>query len=153
CFDSMWPLSISIVLQTRYGILVNKSTFRVEARAILPHQAFQFRHDKQKPLLYFADTAASFVCAKGFAVHVMISLSVPIYNEEGSIEQLFEKVRVVMNRHGDPWEIIFVNDGSLDRSEEILNGLATAHREVKVIHFRRNFGQTAAMMAGFDFAS
>ncbi len=83
----------------------------------------------------------------------MISLSVPIYNEEGSIEELFERVRVVMNRHGDPWEIIFVNDGSLDRSEEILNRLATAHREVKVIHFRRNFGQTAAMMAGFDFAS
>jgi glycosyltransferase involved in cell wall biosynthesis len=58
-----------------------------------------------------------------------------------------------MNRNGDPWEIIFVNDGSLDRSEEILNSLATAHREVKVIHFRRNFGQTAALMAGFDFAS
>ena len=90
---------------------------------------------------------------KGSAIHVMISLSVPIYNEEGSIEELFEKVRVVMNRHGDPWEIIFVNDGSLDRSEEILNRLATVHREVKVIHFRRNFGQTAALMAGFDFAS
>ena len=44
-------------------------------------------------------------------------------------------------------EIIFVNDGSLDRSEEILDRLATLHSEVKVVHFRRNFGQTAAMMA------
>ena len=58
-----------------------------------------------------------------------------------------------MNCHGTPWEIIFVNDGSLDRSEEILDRLATLHSEVKVVHFRRNFGQTAAMMAGFDFAS
>ena len=69
------------------------------------------------------------------------------------IEELFEKVRKVMNRHGVPWEIIFVNDGSLDKSEEILDRLATLHPEVKVVHFRRNFGQTAAMMAGFDFAS
>ncbi len=83
----------------------------------------------------------------------MISLSVPVYNEEGSIEELFEKVSKVMNRHGSPWEIIFVNDGSLDKSEEILDRLATLHPEVKVVHFRRNFGQTAAMMAGFDFAS
>ena len=82
-----------------------------------------------------------------------ISLSVPIYNEEGSIEEVFEKVRVVMNGLGEPWEIIFVNDGSLDESEEILNRLSAAHHEVKVIHFRRNFGQTAAMMAGFDFAA
>ena len=107
-----------------------------------------------KTVSLFLLTSQQFLCQmKGSAIHVMISLSVPIYNEEGSIEELFEKVRVVMNRNGDPWEIIFVNDGSLDRSEEILNRLATAHREVKVIHFRRNFGQTAAMMAGFDFAS
>ena len=83
----------------------------------------------------------------------MISLSVPIYNEEGSIEELFEKVRKVMNRHGIPWEIIFVNDGSLDEARKFWTRLATLHPEVKVVHFRRNFGQTAAMMAGFDFAS
>jgi glycosyltransferase involved in cell wall biosynthesis len=116
------------------------------------------RGDTQDPQtlldFLFLLTSRQFLCRlQGSAIHIMISLSVPIYNEEGSIEELFEKVRVVMNRNGDPWEIIFVNDGSLDRSEEILNRLATAHREVKVIHFRRNFGQTAALMAGFDFAS
>ena len=50
----------------------------------------------------------------------MISLSVPVYNEEGSIEELFEKVRTVMNRHGTPWEIIFVNDGSTDTGDLLI---------------------------------
>lgn len=83
----------------------------------------------------------------------MISLSVPVYNEQDAILPLFEKVRTVMGRHGLPWEIIFVNDGSVDGSAEILDHLAAGHPQVKVVHFRRNFGQTAAMMAGFDFAS
>ncbi|MEI6337723.1 MAG: glycosyltransferase family 2 protein [Verrucomicrobiota bacterium] len=82
----------------------------------------------------------------------MISLTVPVFNEEGSVEPLFEKVLTVMNRHGVPWEIVFVNDGSQDGSAELLNRLAAAHPQVKVIHFRKNFGQTAAMMAGFDHA-
>jgi len=83
----------------------------------------------------------------------MISLTVPVYNERESLPPLFEKVHAVMTRHGKPWEIIFVNDGSQDGSEDVLNALAAKHPEVKVIHFRRNFGQTAAMMAGFDFAT
>lgn len=83
----------------------------------------------------------------------MISLTVPIYNEEGAIDTLYEKVRVVMDRHGRPWEIIFVNDGSHDKSGEILDRIAARNPAVKVVHFRRNFGQTAAMMAGFDYAS
>jgi len=83
----------------------------------------------------------------------MISLTVPVYNERGALGPLFEKVRATMQRHfpGD-WEIIFVNDGSHDGSEALLDELAEKNPEVKVVHFRRNFGQTAAMMAGFDFA-
>ena len=83
----------------------------------------------------------------------MISLSVPVYNEREALVPLFEKVQTVMDRCGRPWEIIFVNDGSLDGSADILDELANAHPQVKVVHFRRNFGQTAAMMAGFDYAS
>lgn len=83
----------------------------------------------------------------------MISLTVPVYNEQDALLPLFEKMRAVMQRHGEPWEIIFVNDGSHDESPEILDRLAAGNPEVKVVHFRRNFGQTAAMMAGFDFAS
>ena len=82
-----------------------------------------------------------------------ISLSVPVYNECEALLPLFEKVQRVMRAHyGDDWEIIFVNDGSHDGSEKLLDDLASKNPEVKVVHFRRNFGQTAAMMAGFDFA-
>ena len=83
----------------------------------------------------------------------MISLSVPVYNEREALLPLFEKVQRVMRAHyGDDWEIVFVNDGSHDGSEKLLDELAAKNPEVKVVHFRRNFGQTAAMMAGFDFA-
>jgi len=83
----------------------------------------------------------------------MISLTVPVYNEREAIVPLFERTREVMERYGRPWEIIFVNDGSHDGSAECLDALAEKNPHVKVIHFRRNFGQTAAMMAGFDFAT
>ncbi len=83
----------------------------------------------------------------------MISLTVPVFNEREALLPLFEKVQRVMRAHyGDDWEIIFVNDGSHDGSEKLLDDLAAKNPEVKVVHFRRNFGQTAAMMAGFDFA-
>ena len=84
----------------------------------------------------------------------MISLTVPVYNEREALGPLFEKVQAVMHREfPGKWEIIFVNDGSHDGSAELLDALAEKNTEVKVVHFRRNFGQTAAMMAGFDFAS
>ena len=83
----------------------------------------------------------------------MISLTVPVYNEREALLPLFEKVQRTMRSHyGHDWEIIFVNDGSHDGSETLLDDLAAKNPEVKVVHFRRNFGQTAAMMAGFDFA-
>lgn len=83
----------------------------------------------------------------------MISLTVPVYNEREALGPLFEKVRAVMERnYSNQWEIIFVNDGSHDGSAEFLDSLAASCPQVKVVHFRRNFGQTAAMMAGFDFA-
>jgi glycosyltransferase involved in cell wall biosynthesis len=83
----------------------------------------------------------------------MISITIPIYNEHGAIEALFTKIKEVMDRLGRPYEVIFVNDGSTDGSAAMLDGLAARNPEAKVVHFRRNFGQTAAMMAGFDHAS
>ena len=83
----------------------------------------------------------------------MISITIPIYNEHGAIEALFAKIKEVMDRVGSPYEVIFVNDGSTDGSAAMLDGLAARNPEAKVVHFRRNFGQTAAMMAGFDHAS
>ncbi len=83
----------------------------------------------------------------------MISITIPIYNEHGAIEALFAKIKEVMDRHGRPYEVIFVNDGSTDGSAVMLDVLAAKNPEAKIVHFRRNFGQTAAMMAGFDHAS
>lgn len=83
----------------------------------------------------------------------MISITIPVYNEEHSIPTLVEKITTVCNTLGRPWELILVNDGSHDGSAPLLDRIAGENPRVKVIHFRRNFGQTAAMMAGFDYAS
>jgi glycosyltransferase involved in cell wall biosynthesis len=83
----------------------------------------------------------------------MISVTVPVYNEAESLPELAERVTAVLSQIGKPWELIFINDGSNDGSGEVLDRLAAEDAHIKVVHFRRNYGQTAAMMAGFDFAS
>ena len=82
----------------------------------------------------------------------MISVTVPIYNEADSIVPLYARVSNVLTQLARPWELILVNDGSTDGSGPILDKLAETDTNVKVIHLRRNFGQTAAMQAGIDFA-
>ena len=82
----------------------------------------------------------------------MISITIPIHNEAGNLPRLYARVKESMTELGQPWELILVNDGSTDGSEHLLDGLAASDPAVKVVHFRRNFGQTAAMMAGFDHA-
>lgn len=83
----------------------------------------------------------------------MLSIIVPVYNEEESLPELYAQVVPVMESIGRPWELILINDGSRDRSATVLDDLAQRDTRVKVLHFRRNAGQTAAMMAGIDFAS
>jgi len=82
-----------------------------------------------------------------------LSVIVPIYNEAESLGLLKEKLMQLRARLDHPFEIIAVNDGSQDRSAEILAEIAASWPEFKVINFRRNHGQTAAMMAGIDYAS
>jgi glycosyltransferase involved in cell wall biosynthesis len=82
-----------------------------------------------------------------------LSIVVPVFNEEDSIEPLVESLVSVLRQMGRAFEIIFVNDGSTDRSAERLFGAATVYPEIKVIDFRHNTGQTAALMAGIDHAS
>ena len=83
---------------------------------------------------------------------MIISVTVPIFNEVESIITLHERVSIVLRSIGRPWELILINDGSADGSAAVLDQVAAADPNVKVIHLRRNFGQTAAMMAGIDFA-
>src|SRR5262245_27898448 len=82
----------------------------------------------------------------------VLSVIVPIYNEEESIPILCEKLLGVLDHMGTTFEIICVNDGSSDGSLTALRKLAAERKELKVVSFRRNFGQTAAMMAGIDHA-
>lgn len=83
---------------------------------------------------------------------VELSIIVPVLNEGASLPELAQGLRQEMDQLGRTWEIIFINDGSTDHSDTILNDLADQDNRIRVIHFRRNFGQTAATMAGFDFA-
>ncbi|EMJ37436.1 glycosyltransferase, group 2 family protein, partial [Leptospira interrogans str. FPW1039] len=82
-----------------------------------------------------------------------MSILIPIYNEEENVKILYEKLKLALNGIKKNFEIIFVNDGSKDMSGERLNEIALQDQRVKVIHLRRNYGQTAAMVAGVDFAS
>jgi len=82
-----------------------------------------------------------------------VSVVVPIYNEVENVERLYQAVEPVMSRLGKDWELVLVNDGSTDGSTEALEQLAARDTRVKIIEFRRNFGQTAAMSAGIQGAS
>jgi len=84
---------------------------------------------------------------------VDLSIVVPIYNEEESITFLYERVTAALASTALVYELILVDDGSSDRSFLLLKDIALHDLRVKVIRFRRNFGQTAAMAAGFDAAS
>jgi len=82
-----------------------------------------------------------------------ISVVIPILNERENIEPLREQLMPVLVGLGGEFEIVFVNDGSGDGSDEVLDRLAGRDSRVKVIHLRRNYGQTAALMAGIDNSS
>lgn len=83
----------------------------------------------------------------------LLSVIVPLYNEADNIRPLYEKVVGLIPLLECDLELILVNDGSADASRAILDDLAFHDRRVKVIHFRRNFGQTTAIMAGIDYSS
>ncbi|MHA7852722.1 glycosyltransferase family 2 protein [Roseovarius sp.] len=81
-----------------------------------------------------------------------VSVITPIYNEEESIPALVERLFPVLDSLGCSYEVIAVNDGSSDNSQKILEQYASEQPHLKVVEFRRNAGQTAAMMAGIDYS-
>ena len=82
----------------------------------------------------------------------MISIVIPIHNEEPAILPLYDRLTNVMEGIRKPYEILFVDDASTDRSFELLANLVETDGRLKVIRLRRNFGQTPALAAGFDEA-
>ena len=82
-----------------------------------------------------------------------VSIVIPVYEEEESLPLLYKSIKDVMEGCGRDYEIIFIDDGSRDRSLSVLEDIQKKDGRVVVVSFRRNFGQTAAMAAGFEYAN
>jgi len=82
-----------------------------------------------------------------------ISIILPVLNEEENLVEMNAEITGVAEKMDDDYEIIYIDDGSTDRSFEILSELRQKNEKIKVIQFRRNFGQTAGLAAGFEHAT
>ncbi len=82
----------------------------------------------------------------------ILSIVVPVYNEEENVRMLFEKIQAVCEPIGETYEVLFVDDGSHDGTFAVLSELSKQKPKLRVIRFQKNAGQTAAMAAGFEFA-
>ena len=83
---------------------------------------------------------------------MLLSVVIPLLNEEENIPLLYEELNEVLPELGCEYEILFVDDGSKDKSLSLLQNIQEKDSHVVVVSFRKNFGQTAAMAAGFDYA-
>ena len=79
----------------------------------------------------------------------MISVVVPLLNEEHSLDALYHEIANALDSREEPWEVVFVDDGSTDGSLSVLSKLHDETTNVVVVHLRRNFGKAAALQAGF----
>ncbi|MHB1022203.1 MAG: glycosyltransferase family 2 protein [Acidobacteriaceae bacterium] len=80
------------------------------------------------------------------------SIVVPFHNEEENVTAMYDRLKAVMEQVGESFEIVFVDDGSRDRTYRLLEEIAAVDSRVLVVKLRRNFGQTSALAAGFDHA-
>jgi glycosyltransferase involved in cell wall biosynthesis len=78
------------------------------------------------------------------------SIVVPLHNEQENVTDLYDRLKHVMEVHGETFEIVMVDDGSRDRTFNLLREIAAVDSRVTVVKLRRNFGQTSALAAGFD---
>ncbi len=81
------------------------------------------------------------------------SVVIPVYNEEDNAELLYNRIVEALESMKSPYEVVFVDDGSSDKTFQVLSDLKKSDENLKVIKFRGNFGQSAAMGAGFKYAS
>ena len=82
----------------------------------------------------------------------VLSVVLPIYNEEQVIPEMYRRMTTVLEGIGEPYELVLVNDGSRDQSRELLHELHLRDSRVRVINFARNFGHQVAITAGMDYA-
>ena len=82
----------------------------------------------------------------------VFSIIVPVYNEASCLHELYRRMVEVMDRTGKPWELVLVNDGSVDESPQIIRELAKADPRVRPVMFARNFGHQIAVTAGLDYS-
>ena len=80
------------------------------------------------------------------------SFIVPVYNEREGLENFYARLTAVADQLGESYEIVFINDGSSDGTDEILRRLTESDKRVKVVEFSRNFGHQVAVTAGYDHA-
>ncbi|MEZ6071541.1 MAG: glycosyltransferase family 2 protein [Pirellulales bacterium] len=83
----------------------------------------------------------------------VVSVVLPVFNEEAVLTQLVDAIRQAVSGAGADYEIVFVDDGSTDRSGLLLDGMAAKNERVRVVHFSRNFGHQAAVLAGLVHAT
>jgi len=86
-------------------------------------------------------------------MRITYSVVIPVYNEDEVLPRLYERLAAVMEQLEEPYEIIFVNDGSQDRSYEIMKEISRKDNRVKIIDLSRNFGHQIAITAGLDYAA
>jgi len=84
--------------------------------------------------------------------YMLISIVIPLYNEEENVEELCHALKSAMDAEGKDYELLFIDDGSTDRTLEILEPFEQKDQKVRILRFRRNFGKAAAWAAGFDHA-
>jgi glycosyltransferase involved in cell wall biosynthesis len=84
--------------------------------------------------------------------NIEYSVVIPVFNEEPNIIPLYRGLKPIMDKLGKSYEILFIDDGSTDRTYYTIKGLHEKDHHVRVIKLRKNFGQTAAISAGFDLA-
>ena len=83
-----------------------------------------------------------------------VTLLIPVYNEEAMLPTLYQRLIELINRNGTyAWEILFINDGSSDRTLDVIRQLRQTDSRVNFVNLSRNFGKEIAMLAGFDYTT
>lgn len=90
------------------------------------------------------------ISPKNFKALTDLSVVIPVYNEEGNVDELYQRLKIVLDEQDLRYEIIFIDDGSKDNTPKRISDICNADEKVKLIRLRRNFGQAAALAAGFD---